>query len=247
MIGKMIRFLYLATLILVASGCSGSPESLTVYAGKGLKLAVDEIVETFKNQEEVEVSAVYAGSKTLLKTIEKTRKGDIYIPCSQVYLKQAGDLIAEHRSVATHIPTFAINPTKQEILKTYADLAKPGLRIAVGNAKMSAIGRVTDAILADSEQMFRNNIIIKASTVNELLQLVSDGEVDAALIWKDMLMWAKAKQLVEIEIPRSVNKPQEIEVAILSTSRQEKLSERFLDFAASAEARAIFVKHGFGE
>ena len=61
-------------------------------------------------------------------------------------------------------------------------------------------------------------IVITASTVNELLQLVVNNQVDAALVWKDMLKWDIAKELTEITIPDSLNRPKKIFVSTLSTT-----------------------------
>lgn len=113
---------------------------------------------------------------------------------------------------------------------------------------MCAIGRVGEAILKDSEpeKNFRSNIVVKGSTVNELLNLVRDEEVDAALAWDDMRKWDSAKKLGHIVIPAKMNKIKEIRVATLSTSTNPKQAARFAKFVAT-EGRSIFLKHGFGK
>ena len=113
---------------------------------------------------------------------------------------------------------------------------------------MCAIGRIAEAILTDSapQQTFRPNIVITGSTVNELMQLVIDGEVDAALIWTDMLRWPEARELMPVAIPDDINKSKEVRVAVLSTSTNLTRATRFADFVAT-EGRDVFIKHGFGE
>ena len=236
----------LAILLFALAGCS-APESLIIYSGNGLQSAVDELTDTFGGDEGVTINVVYAGSHSLLDTIRKTSKGDIYIPGSHSYIETAGALVVASETVGMHVPTFAVDGRKQDAPRTYTELLKPGLRIATGNDRLAAIGRATEAILAaaDSRQDFRPNIVVTASTASELLQLVLDGEVDAALIWKDMLQWPQASGLAEVEIPQTINQPKQISVAVLSTSRNPTLSMRFLRYASSDQGRAIFARHGF--
>ncbi len=113
---------------------------------------------------------------------------------------------------------------------------------------MCAIGMVGEAILKDSEpeSNFSSNIVVKGSTVNELLNMVVDEEVDAALVWNDMLKWDAAKELGHIFIPAKMNKIKEIRVTTLFTSSNPKQAKHFADFVAT-EGRTIFLKHGFGE
>ena len=85
-----------------------------------------------------------------------------------------------------------------------------------------------------------------ASTVNELLALVVKAEVDASLIWKDMLEWPEAKDLVLIEIPSGVNIISEIPAAVLATAVDREGAGLFVDFM-STQGRAIFLDHGYGE
>ena len=234
-------------LLTFTTGCTQQPENLIVYSGKGLKFAVDEIIENFENREGISVSVVYAGSKTLLDTIKKTHKGDIYIPGSEAYIKDGKDLISHSEFVAYHVPTFIVSSKKSKEIKNFEDLFKPGVRIAVGNKRMAAIGRISEEILnnADLEIKSNQNIVITASTVNELIQLVAKNEVDAALIWRDMMEWDIAEGLTEVTIPDSLNKPKKVFVASLSTSINSELSDKFLRYASSDEGRSIFKKHGF--
>ncbi len=246
---RIFVFLFLSALILFSSSCSNEPKTLIIYSGKGLKIAVAEIVSNFKQHEGVDISVIYAGSKTLLDTIKKTRRGDVFIPGSQSYVEQAGNLITHHEFVAVHVPTFVVSRSRSKDLKNYHDLLMPDVRLAVGNKNMAAIGRITEAILQDApdKDNFRDRIIVTASTVTELLQLVANEEVDAALVWKDMLQWENAAGLNEVKIPESLNRTKEIRVGTLSTSTEQELARRFADYASSDAAKAIFVKHGFSK
>lgn len=251
MVDVNIRWLYgvmLSLILGLASGCIQEPDPLVVYAGKGLKHAVDEIKQNFEQLEGIPVSVVYAGSETLLTTIRKTGKGDVFIPGSPGYIKEAGELVIDDHIVALHVPTFVVSAAAADRLHTYTDLLEPGVRIAIGNSHMNAIGRIAESIdkNAPPQQRFSSNIVVMASTVNELLELVADGEVDAAMIWKDMMQWPIAQGLMQVEVPKEINKPKEVRVATLSSSLDGKRAALFADYVAT-EGSKIFLKHGFGQ
>jgi molybdate transport system substrate-binding protein len=230
------------------NGCEKKEKSLVVYAGKGLKMAVDDIQQAFEQKHDIKINVIYAGSYNLLATIQKTRKGDVFIPGSLNPVKMAGDLVANYKYVSSHIPTFAVRQDNPRAIQSYEDLSKPGVKIAVGNKDMCAVGTVADKIMGDSSKdvAFAQNVAITCSTVDELLDLVVQKEVDASLVWMDMLKWPEAGELKMIEIPRDINKIQEIHVAVLSTTADRKNADLFAEFV-STEGRRIFKEHGFGE
>lgn len=132
----------LAIIFGLLAACDHSSESLIVYSGKGLKYPMEEIKSNFEKREGVQLLINYAGSQTLLDTIRKTHKGDVYIPGASTYIKEAGELVVHSDTVASHIPIFAINNKKSSSLQSYADLLKPGVKIAIGNKDMAAMGAV---------------------------------------------------------------------------------------------------------
>lgn len=234
--------------ILMTGGCGKQEKKLTVYCGEGLKRVMEEVKGAFERTYDVRVHMVYSGSETLLRTMKKTRKGDVYIPGSVNFISDSGELVLKHQYVAEHIPVFAIRKDNPKVIQSFSDLLKPGLKLAVGNKDMCAIGRVADSIIKGSnrEQEFTKNIAITSSTVNELFDLVLQGDVDASLIWTDMLTWPEALDLQRIEIPEEINKPKEIHVAVLSTAAEKKTAVLFADFVAT-EGKSFFRTHGFGE
>ena len=243
---RLSLFTLLAVSLAVLSGCHQEQKSLIVYAGKGLKKPVEEIRQLFENRYNIPVSAIYAGSDTLQTTIQKTRKGDIFIPGSAHYIDTLQNKATTSRFVAKHIPTFIVHPDGNNHLQSFADLMQEGVKIAVGNKDMCAIGKVAEKIISSSEQQeaFRRNIVITGSTVNELLNLVAQHEVDAALAWEDMIKWPEAKGMKLIPIPETMNTPKQIKIAVLASSTSPKTAAMFVDFVTT-EGKKIFAEHGF--
>lgn len=240
--------LVLGVSALFVSEFASKNKPLTVYSGKGLKKAMEEVKTVFEQRHDIELNIIYAGSGTCLGTIKETRKGDIYIPGAVDFIEENSDLVENYQYVALHVPMVCIHKDNQEEIRSFNDLAKPGVRLTVGNSKMCSMGKVADEIISKSElkEGIAKNVVIKSPTVVELLNLVIKKEVDAAIIWKDTMRWPESKDLKGIEIPPDINSIQEIHVAVLSMSEHKKNAQLFADFVAS-EGKTIFEKHGFGK
>lgn len=113
----------------------------------------------------------------------------ILFSCDQK--EKAGDLVLSHQYVSLHVPAFGVRTDNLKNIQVVEDLLKPEVKIAVGNKKMCAIGRISEEMLKTTaiQEQFTENISITGSTANELLELVLHGEVDASLIWRDMMRW----------------------------------------------------------
>ena len=250
---KIRKCLYLVLFILSTAiglnACTDVNEPLVVYSGKGLKKAMDEVEQVFEQQHGIPVEITYAGSNSLLKTLLATHKGDVFLPGSVGYIKKLGDLAVNPQYVARHTPGFIVRKDTTMSIDNYNDLLKPGVRIAIGNKDTCAIGKVGNAILmaASTEQSFQPNVVVSGSTVNELYNMVKDAEVDAALVWKDMVKWPYSNNLKYVALPEHLNKKKEIWVTALSVSTAPEKANLFADFVASASGQSIFQKHGFGE
>lgn len=92
-IDHCVYSIVLAVILAFVAGCSQKVEPITVYAGKGLKNAIEEIKQDFEQKTGIPLSITYAGSQTLLNTLKNTHKGDIFIPGSKSYIKKAKNFL----------------------------------------------------------------------------------------------------------------------------------------------------------
>ena len=131
-------------------------------------------------------------------------------------------------------------------IKSIADLAKPGVRIAMGDPKACAVGEVTEKILkrAGIEDQVKRNVVYTGVTVQELGNAVKLKTVDAAIVW-DATAKFYPDSTEAIRIPEEQNVIARIPIGILSFSKHKKEAEKFLDFITSERARRIFEKHGY--
>ena len=241
-----IKLFFTGFIIMIGAGCTQPQDSLIIYSGKGMKHAVEAASRQYEQQTGVPVSVIFAGTNSVFKTLMTSQQGDVFIPGSKRYIDKAGKLVSHSRFIAHHIPIFVVRADNPKNLKHYTDLLQPGVTIGIGDQKIAAIGQVAQSILKKTHtgNTFQHNISLKGSTVNELLEFVSNGQVDAAIVWGDMLTWNNAQNLSGIEIPATINTPKEIWAAQLSVSRQPEKAADFVKFM-STSGQVFFKKHGF--
>ena len=229
-------------------GCAKKEQKLFVYSGKALKKPMEEIKVAFEQKHHIKTEIIFAGSITCLNTIKRTEKGDVFIPGSIHVIKKEGALVDNQQYVALHMPIIAVHKDNPKNIRSFDDLAKPGVRLAIGNRKMCSIGKVADSIIEKSslKDQLTQNLVIMTATGVEIADLLVQKEIDGAILWQDLLSEPEYQDLRCIEIPSDLNAIQEIHIAALTISQDKEAAQLFADFAAS-EGKAIFKKHGFGE
>jgi len=218
-------FAILIVCLLVAAGCTSTSSSATgsgqsaavttpaasqgsilVYAGAGLKAPLDEIGPLFTEKTGIAVQYNYGGAGTLVSQMNLTRKGDVFMPGSTTEFKTAKSqgLVNESKLVAYHIPVIAVQKGNPKNITTLADFARPGLKVALGDANATAIGKASTKMFAalNISAAVEKNVVSRTPTINELTVIMQTGQADAAVLTLDQY---DAKTMDMITIPLSQN------------------------------------------
>ncbi len=222
--------------------------SIMVYSGAGMRKPMEEIGRLFEQRYGVTVNYNYGGSNTLLSQIELTHQGDVYMPGATMYIERAKEkgFIDYEQRVAYHIPVIAVPEGNPANITSLYDLARPGVKVVLGDPKACAIGRLADRILEKNGLLdaVNANVIARTGTVNELVVYISMRTADASIIWKASLAGTEAKTDM-IEIPEEQNIIKVIPIGRLRFSTSKDIAKKFVDFVTSDEGKAVFEKYGF--
>lgn len=248
-IGIFCLVLLLAGVILTA-GCtstdSAENKTLLVYCGAGMKEPMEEIAELFKEREGITIEYTYGGSAQMLSQIELYQTGDAYMPGALAYIQSAMDkgFIDKSEKVIYHVITIIVPKGNPANITSLEDLAKPGVRVAIGEPTGPAIGQGTKKMLEKDGlwEAVSANVVVTSATVNELLVYVAMKQADAALVFEDLY---NPEAMDKIDIPKEQGKVDIVPIGTLKFSTNKEDAEKFLNFVASAEGKAIFAKHGF--
>jgi molybdate transport system substrate-binding protein len=224
------------------------PADLLLFAGAGMRQPTDRLVKEFQEETGHRVRVNYGGSGQLLSSILASGQGDLFMPGAFFYirkLEKSGHIISQKKLVA-HTAVVGVNVHKANLIHTFDDLAKPGLRLAMGDPKAMAFGRVARKILSRSplEDDILKNVVVYGATVKQLAFYVAEGDVDAAIIGRaDAFQFKDRIQMVKI--PNRYFHPETIAIAVLKGTKHPKVAMRFCDFLASKRGIRVFKNFGF--
>ena len=229
-----------------SQGCFSA--DLLLFAGAGLRQPTDHLVERFQKETGHRVRVSYGGGGHLLSSIVASGQGDLFMPGAFFYvekLEKMGRILLYRRLVA-HTAVVGVNLHKVELIRSFDDLAKPGIRLGMGDPKAMAFGRMARKIISRSplEESILKNVVVYAATVKQLALYVAQGDVDAAIIGRaDAFQFRD--EIFMLEIPEQYFQPETIVIAALNSTKHVHVAERFSDFMASERSMAVFKRFGF--
>jgi molybdate transport system substrate-binding protein len=227
---------------------SASAAELHFFAGAGLRQPVDPLVEDFQAKTGHRVLVDYDGAGRLLARITASGRGDLFMPGSFLYIEklQATGRIHSWKPVVAHTPVIAVNKSDAERITRFEDLAKPGVRLALGDPKAMALGKTAMIILerAGLKDKVLANVAVYGATVKQLALYVAEGNVDAAIIGRTDAFQFKDRVNM-IRIPDEYIEIETVPVAVLKTANDLKAAVALQDFISSSEAIKVFESFGF--
>jgi molybdate transport system substrate-binding protein len=209
---------------------------------------VDHLVQAFESRTGHRVFIDYAGSGQLLTRIDASGKGDLFMPGALFYiekLEKAGK-IRTHRPIVQHTPVIGVHLSQTDRIKTFDDLVKPGVRLAMGDPKAMAFGRTAMAICERSGQKeaILRHVTVYGATVKQLALYASQGSVDAAIIGRSDA-FQNRDRLAIVPIPPAYFQAEIIAAAVLESTTAPELAAQLLAHLSAADAVQVFQHYGF--
>lgn len=223
-----------------------SQGSIIVYAGAGLKAPMEEIGQLFTRMHGIDVQFTYGGSGMLITQMNLTRKGDVFIPGSTVEYNTAKNqsLVGPYQLVAYHVPVIAVRNGNPHNITSLLDFARPGLKIALGDTNATAIGKAGAKMFSklNITGAVEKNVITRTPTINELVTIMNTGQADASILTLDTV---DPGSMDSIAIPAGINEVLIVPVGVTTFTGNRESAQKFVDFIASDDGKAVFSQHNF--
>ncbi len=226
-------------------------KELTVFAGAASKPPLDAAAAAYTQKTGIKVFITYGGSGSVLSQMKLSRTGDIYIPGSPDFMVRAeedGQVIAgTSKIIAYLVPSINVPTGNPRNILTLMDLARPDIKIAIGNPVSVCVGTYAIELL-DYNYLLEKvhpQIVTHADSCDRVATLIALKSVDAVMGWDVFHSWnpdlIDTIYLQPAQLPRLAYIP-----AALSTyTRDKETAQNFIDFLASAEGNTIFRKWGY--
>jgi molybdate transport system substrate-binding protein len=251
---KRLLILFAVVLVVFVSlyGCNSEEQkTLTVFGSAGAKPAVDEICLKFQEQYTTKVEVTYGGGGEVLNQMILSQSGDVYIAPEQRFMDTARDKQAIDadtiKSIAYMVPVIAVQKGNPKNIMALADLARPGVRVAITRAETTLLGRYAPEIFSKAglAEAIGKNIVTEAARPDSLLTMLVMGQVDAGIIWHFYQNQAPEQIDVVFLSPEQLTGIGEMQIAVSLYSESGGSARQFIDFITSAEGKAIFQKEGY--
>ena len=220
-------------------------EELTVHCAAGLQRPVREIAKLYEKEYGTKIRLNFAGSGVLESQI-KVAGGDLFIPADDSYIENTRKegLVLESIAVAQLHAVIVVQKRNPKGIQSMGDLARSGTRISMGEPT-AAIGKYVMTVLTQSGdwEKIKPQIIVTKPTVNNVVEDVATGSVDAGIAWD-----AVASQFEDVEIvrvPVFENRPCRASAGIIKGAKTPAALHFMRYLSAKGKGRDVFEKMGF--
>lgn len=255
-----LTIVFISFFILLLLSCSKDPQKnentqkdneLLIYCGITMIGPMLEISKYFEKENNTKINFFYDGSGVLEKLILNNKRGDLFIPGSDIFLenlKKAG-FIKNEKVVAYNIAAIIVrkgNPKK--INPVLESLANPYYKVILGDEEESSIGRETKSILlkAGLYDSVVKNVTKYAIDSKDITNSIISGATDIGINWKATAYFKENTDHIEAyEIDSKYTTKNPITLTMLSFSKHQDIAKEFIQFASSEKGKEIFKKWGF--
>jgi len=223
--------------------------SLLIYCGAGLRPAVEEAADAFTAKTGIRVERDYGGSGMLISRLRLAKRGDLFMPGDVWYVELAEKegLVESKSMVCYFVPVILVQKGNPKNIRTLADLARPGVRLGLGDPKACQIGRLCETLFAKNNveaAALHTNRVYTSVTVNELGLQIKAGALDATVVWDAVAsLYPDTGEVVPI--PMEQNIISRVAIGLLKCSEDRARAQQFVDFLLSDAGKAIFRNHNY--
>lgn len=235
----MRRLLPLLIVLGVFYASAAGRTEITVLAAASLTDALTEIGAQFEAGSGVKVHFSFAGSNVLARQVEEGAPADLFISADEEKMDglQRKNLIV-------------VKSRRRLLSNSLAVVVREGSDASLSSARSIALAEPASVPAGIYARSYLQQIglweqlkprAIPTENVRAALAAVESGNADVAIVYStDARISKRVRVLEEIPWP-AISYP----AAVLSQSGQKAVASRFLEHLRSAEARAVFERHGF--
>ena len=256
---RIFSIILLFAFFLTACGTPATPaaHTLTVFAAASITQAFGDIGKAFEAANPgVTVTLNFAGSQALVTQIQQGAPADVFASASGTNMDTlvTGGFVdkATPQVFLTNILVVILPSSNPANVQTLKDLAKPGLKLVLGDVSVPA-GKYARQILdnmskdptygPDFVTKVLANVVSNETDVKQVVAKVQLGEADAGIVY--ISDSTAAPTLKTIEIPANLNVVAKYPIAPLTKSANSDLATKFITYVLSADGQATLKKWGF--
>ena len=219
-----------------------SGQSLLIYCGAGMKQPFQEIADRFGSLTGCEMNVTFANAAQIQTQISTAQEGAFFIAGAAGEVKPVEEYVASSVKLEKHIPVLAVAAGNPKGITGVADLANEDVSTVIGDAESTPIGKIAMQVFSDFGITDSVNLVATTTTAPQLATVISMGEADAAIIWKENCN-ADGVEICETKDMDAYVKV--VPAARLTFADGDAAADAFSAFLATDEANAIWLAYGY--
>jgi molybdate transport system substrate-binding protein len=252
-----VRLAFVVAATLLVAGCGGTsagagPKATGSVSGKIDVFAAASLTETFgrigKDFEAANpgttVTFNFAGSSALATQINQGAPADVFASAAPANMKTVTDKGNAAGDPATFVKNqlvIVVPKGNPKGVKGLADLAKPGLKVALCAPQVPCGAAAAKALAAGHVKL---TPVTLEQDVKAALSKVTLGSVDAALVYRTDAR-ADQKDVDGVEFPESASAVNDYPIVVLKNAANKPLAQAFVAYVLSAKGKATLSEAGF--
>jgi molybdenum ABC transporter molybdate-binding protein len=222
---------------------------LRLFSGGLNRPAIEEAIARFQQREGVDIVTTYAGCGSLVGQMKAGEHPDVYFACDTTFMDPVRgrelDLFLEPVVVSSTELVVIVPKQNPHGIARLEDLAQPGLKLALGDSELSALGALTDRVLAQRglKDLVRANAQFTAPTADLCVAAVVEGRLDAGIVYRANTALQRDRLLVlpiDGPLARAIQP-----IAIGRQAKYPRLAQRLMDAITAGENKERFTGLGF--
>ena len=226
-------------------------DNLLIYCGITMIKPMTDISKIFERQEKISITIAQGGSEDLYQSAKKSRQGDLYLPGEPVFRikHQSEGLLGEYRGVGFNQMALMVqkgNPKK--VKPELKELLRKDLTVVLGSSESGSVGMEAKRILTQA------GLYTKVATAvsqmlpdsRSIMSAMRRGEADVTMSWRATGYFPDNIPAVDVvDLSPAIAPPQELQLTLLTFTKNQTLARKFMEFAAGPQGQAIFRRYGF--
>ncbi|MEV4623175.1 molybdate ABC transporter substrate-binding protein [Asanoa sp. NPDC049573] len=224
---------------------SAASGPITVFAAASLTGSFTQIGKDFEAANPgTTVTFSFAGSSALATQIDQGAPADVFAAAAPANMKtvtDAGNADGTPQNFVKNQLVIAVPKGNPNNVTTLADLAKPGVKVALCAPQVPCGAAAQKALQSASVPV---TPVTQEQDVKAALSKVTLGEVDAALVYRTDAR-AAAGDVDGIEFPESAGAVNEYPIVVLKNGPNRTGGQAFVNYVLSPPARKVLTDAGF--
>ncbi|HKP42144.1 molybdate ABC transporter substrate-binding protein [Mycobacterium sp.] len=238
-------------LVVSAAGCSTHSEpatmSITVFASSSMIKSLTAIGKQFEAENPGDsVEFIFASSSELSGELTDGIDADVFVSGDHDNMSavaNAGLVEATPAAVAANSLVIATAPGNHGSLASFADLARPGVRVAVCGGTGTCSSATQQVEDRTAVRLHAQNV---DTTPTDVIKDIMSGNVDAGVVFKTDALNAGDK-ISWFAFPEAADAAVTSWIAAMKNSDQAELASKFVQDVTSVAGRKVFNDNGFAE